>query len=243
MMSGITGPFAQQLGIDMRVVSTSGEVNQAQVCDGSGRSTCHDPMRAGTLVHNANWDGVTCSMGFHVQLRSNTAQKGFALSGHCSYPLGSPQWYMSSWAGPSGNGWIGVVQRNLYKDLGQDFMVVAMPANQASRQIYDTTRAVAGSGNPVQGETIYISPGATDEANNSGIDSGTVSASTYSYVSGDGYIIHAADADNFSTRDGDSGSPIYRASGGAVAVGIHCTASGKFARMQAALDDAGWSIH
>jgi hypothetical protein len=242
----LSAQFATRLGAPVHVVSTTAPHDQAQVCDSVGRTTCYNPMKAGTLVDNASWDGSECTMGFHVQDRANTARKGFVLSAHCSYhPSGSASWYMNGWAGPYNNGYIGAVQKSDYKDLGEDFMVVSMPANQASKEIYDTTRAVAGSGNPVLGETIYISPGEYDEMHNTGIDTGVVAHATYSYVDDTtGFIIHAADADNFATVDGDSGSPIYRALGaGAVALGAHTTAQGWFARMQDSLDAANWGIN
>jgi hypothetical protein len=235
------------LGVGINLVVATPTVDQAQTC-AANRTYCFDPMRAGTLVHNASWDGATCTMGFHTQNRSNTSQKYFIMSGHCSYPNGSNNWYMNSYTGPAGNGFIGTAAsgRNLYKDLGQDAMFVAMPSNQVSRQIYDTSRAVAGSGNPVGGETVWISRGYYDYKNGGGFTSGTVAHATWSYLDTDNdYIIHGADADGWTTIDGDSGSPIFRApgSGGAIAVGIHDTVQGYFARMQDALNAENMSVY
>jgi len=65
----------------------------------------------------------------------------FVLAGHCSY-ASSSDWYMQQY-GFVGALWTG---KQLYRELGQDFMVIHLPSSQVSRQIYDTSRAVAGSG-------------------------------------------------------------------------------------------------
>jgi len=196
-----------------------------------------------------------CTMGFHVQLKSNTATKAFLSAGHCSYNASS-NWYMEEWAGPVGNGFIGSVRANRYKDVGEDCMAVAMPSSQVSRSIYDTSRAVSGVGTPVDGETIYMSAGMSDEESNTNIIHATVYQSTISYISNEldeAYIIHGAratqwkkaDGTNWNTVPGDSGSPIYRApsSGGAVALGLHSTALRHFARVKDCIDLMGYSIN
>jgi hypothetical protein len=229
------------LGVPVAIVDASPPHEQTQICDSTGRSYCYNPMKAGTLVYTTvGAYTYKCTMGFHVQDRSNTARKAFAFAGHCPYGTRNA-WYMEQY------GYIGSTNSgsNLYHDFGIDFIVVAMNATQASRQIYDTSRAVAGSGNPITGESICISPGKTDEVTNGGVQcNGWVRTANLSWVSDEGFIIRGADWDGFSTRDGDSGSPIYRYLGaGATAIGIHNLADGGFARLQDALDQAFYSIN
>jgi hypothetical protein len=209
------------------------------------RMTCFDPMRAGALVFRGGSNPVWCTMGFHVQLKSNTAVKGFATAGHCS----TASWYMEGYAGASGTGFVGTTQKNLYGNGGKDFQVVALPSGQVSRKVYATTRNVAGSGNPVDGESIYLSPGWTGQSG-SGWQKGTVFDAVTTWTPVTGLTVSGAEAQGFSTVIGDSGSPISRLSGtsAVIAVGIHDSSLNGtnhtyFARMGDALSSAGWSIH
>lgn len=232
------GRLSDALGVEV-VFARAPRSENTQTCDSSGRSYCFDPMRAGTLVHN---NAGNCTMGFHVQLTTNPALKGFVSAGHCQY--GSSVSFHMDVFGFVGAMWTGTNKYTV--DLGADFMVVHLPsAAQASRRIYDTTRIVVLSGNPVTGEAICVSPGKTDELNNSGIDCGTVRNANISWVNDIGLIMRGADADGLAVTYGDSGSPIYRNYGttGATAVGVLNKIGGEFARLQDVLDLTGFSIH
>lgn len=244
-----------EASLGVPVAITPAEQPHNQACDAVGRTTCFSPMKVGVLVRRGAPTRVNCTMGFHVQLKTNTATKGFLTSGHCSWGA-STSWYMDGWAGPSGTGFIGSVAKTRYKDLGEDCMVVGMPSTQVTRSIYDTSRAVAGTGSPVQGEVIYMSAGMSDELYNTNIINSTVLFATTSYVSdapNPGYRITAAQANQWrtsggalwDTQDGDSGSPVYRApsSGGAIAVGLHSTTQHHFARVKDCMDNMGYSIY
>ena len=94
------------------------------------------------------------------------------------------------------------------------------------------------------GEPVCMSPGKTDNDFNTGIDCGTVRVGSISWLGLYDYIIRGADADNISTREGDSGSLMFTNNGCCPwALGIHNTAEGYFAKMGDALAATGATIH
>jgi hypothetical protein len=220
----------------------------AQACDTTlpdARAYCYDPMKAGALVYNAGTSGGFCTMGFHVRVSSTVL--GFASAGHCSYGSFSDNWYMTNYPGSPGN-FVGSVQTGtmLYRAGGQDFMVVRLPSSQASRLIWDASGVATSAYNPVQGSTICMSPGMTDNDLNTGEDCGTVYLATRNWT-GDycNCLTWGADANGISTRVGDSGSPLYGPFEGGYrrALGVHNTAFGGFAKMKDAIEAAGVTMY
>lgn len=92
-----------------------------------------------------------------------------------------------------------------------------------------------------------MSPGKRDNDLNTGLDCGTVRVASITWLgyAGEGYSYHlrGADADGIITIDGDSGSPLFTNSGCCpIALGIHNTADGYFAKMADALSATGATV-
>jgi hypothetical protein len=131
-------------------------------------------------------------------------------------------------------------------DLGQDALLVEFPNDQDSTAIYDSTRGVTASRNPVQGETICASLGVTDQDGlGPGWDCGTVRVASLSWVASNGLIMRGADSDGIGGHPGDSGSPMVNSPkiGNLTALGIWDLADGGFARAQAVMDAFGVTIN
>lgn len=219
--------LAALLGVRVHVV-TGAASSEQQEC--TSRENCHDPMEAGNVIRKGSATGPRCTMAFHIVINSD---EQFVTAGHCGFS-GSNTWYHA------GFGSIGVELATIYVQNGVDIMRVQMSDSQDSNQIYGETRPVTSSRNPMQNETVCASRGVSN-----GIDCGTVSDTSTSWIGeACGCTINGADHNGISTTDGDSGSPIYvRASAtSAVAVGVHNTASGGFARLQSALNVWGATI-
>lgn len=170
-------------------------------------------------------------MGFHV-VKNGDYQ--FITAGHCGY-AGSNAWYHS------GYGNIGSETASVYHHLGDDLMWVNMPnSGQASDDIYHGSTNIVGMATPITGETVCASMGFSHS-----VDCGVVTDNFLTYAINEaygGYTLYGGDIDGIARTGGDSGSPIYRDLAGDVAIGLHSTASGKFARIADVLPGAGWLV-
>lgn len=188
-----------------------------EVC--TSRDNCYTPMKAGSRIRHGGVNGSICGMGFHIRLGSGDEQ--LLTAGHCGY-TGSLSWYHY------GYGLVGSVQASYYVYGGIDLQRIQMPDPQASDDLFGGPSNIVGSRYPSQGEAVCASLSMTQT-----IDCGTIRDAYKSWTSSTcGCPVYGADHDSISTQPGDSGSPIYVGTSSAVAVGIHNTGAGEFARVQ-----------
>lgn len=210
--------LADEIGVSIAVAAAVPGEDQ-QEC--TSRDNCHNPMEAGIRIrHGSSTSTGLCTMGFHIVLNGN---EQFLTAGHCGY-TGSLSWYHQ------GYGLVGSVQASYYVWGGIDIQRINMQDWQASDDVYAGPINITGSRYPSQGEAVCASLGRTQW-----VDCGTIRDTYKSWTSQTcGCPVYGADHDGIATQVGDSGSPIYAgvAGGNGVALGIHDTAAGEFARVQ-----------
>lgn len=206
--------LAASLGVPVTVEATTLSVDQ--VCN--SRDNCYGPMKAGSRIRHGSLNGSICSMGFHISLNGD---EQVLTAGHCGYN-GSLAWYHQGCCK------VGDVQASYYVYGGIDLQRIQMGDSHASDDVYAGPYNITGSRYPSQGEAVCASLGRS-----LGIDCGTIRDSYKSWTSSTcGCPVYGADHDHITTQLGDSGSPIYVGSTSAVAIGVHNTLAGEFARIQ-----------
>jgi hypothetical protein len=217
--------------LDVEVIASHAEDSTEVAC--TTRNNCWDPSyRAGIMVRRGSTTAdYRCTMGFHI---AKGTDEQWLTAGHCGYE-GSNSWYHKA------SGLIGTEQATLYVPNGIDAMRVQLPDDRASNKIYDRTLRVTSSRDPVQGEGVCASLAVSDAW-----DCGTVSSVQTSWI-GDACqcVIWGADHDGIPTQLGDSGSPIVNnvTSGSYIAIGIHNTSGGKFAKVGSVLSSFSASLY
>ncbi|MGH2445108.1 MAG: hypothetical protein ACRDGD_03620 [Candidatus Limnocylindria bacterium] len=206
--------LATRLGVPVTVEAASPSVDQ--VCN--SRDNCYSPMKAGSRIRHGSLNGSICGMSFHISLNGD---EQLLTAGHCGY-TGSLAWYHQGCCK------VGDVKASYYVHGGIDLQRIQMGDSHASDDVYAGPYNITGSRYPSQGEAVCSS-----RSMSLGIDCGTIRDSYKSWTSSHcGCIVYGADHDNISTQPGDSGSPIYVGSTSAVAIGVHNTSAGDFARVQ-----------
>lgn len=212
----------------------------------TSRDSCFSPSRAGNRIRRGGVNSnAKCSMGFHIK-RNNLRQ--FVTSGHCnwkkvngSWPgteiFPTPTWYHQAYGG------YGKRQSTLYTSYAVDIMRVAFPNTQASDLLYNgSSQPVGSSRHPTNSEFVCSTRGNSDTVSCGYL---TTTYQTYTSNTCACTMIGAKVGYAVSANPGDSGSPVYSAfltGNKRVALGVHATNNGRFARMQDALTFWGWTV-
>ena len=198
---------------------------------GAGTGDLWTVRGPGTRVYRDSYT-VECGMAFHA---SSGSLHVFLTAGHCGY-TGSNSWYSY------GYGLTGSEGSSLFGS-GIDAMEIIMPGSQQSNDLYDNAEQITGQRNPILNETICasLSWGTND------LDCGTVfSTSTTWRSTTNGQTMSGATALNIYAVLGDSGSPMWHASGVATGLGVldqtNVSNTVYFAKLPAVLSGLGMTL-
>jgi hypothetical protein len=213
------------LGVAFTMDSGAGEASVA--CPGA--AGCIASPQAGGIIHRGAPGGPRCTIGFHIRVGPHDE---FLTSGHCGHG-GAMEWYHDGTL-------VGRQIASLYQQNGYDVMRVRLVGRETSALLHGQWMPVIGADQPIQGQVVCASLGRSER-----VDCGVVSAEWVSWTDGICQCTSwGADVDGMEIRQGDSGSPIYQldGGGGAIAIGIVSTTSGKFALVVSALARWGATI-
>lgn len=222
---------AVQLETGVDVFSVAGERDVETAC--YTRDHCTSPMKAGNRLHKGSNGGSTCTQGFRVKVGSDWQ---ITTAGHCGHE-GPNSWYHQ------GYGVVGWENSSLYNcstNQCQDIMRIQISDSQDSAKIIFRGTSVTAVGMTPVGYSVCASLGKTATW-----DCGTLGDD---YLTWWGYLAQkvqkGGDVNGIGIVLGDSGSPIVQGASNKqhIAMGLVNTLSGKFARMDFALDTWGVSI-
>ncbi len=225
----LSAAVQRETGVD--VFSVAGERDVESAC--YTRDHCTAPMKAGNRLHKGSNGGSTCTQGFRVTVGTDDQ---IVTAGHCGFE-GANSWYHQ------GYGVVGWENSSLYNcstNACQDIMRIQIDNNQDSAKVIFRSAQITSIGMTPVGYSVCASLGksATWDCGVLGDD----------YLTWWGYLAQkvqkGGDVNGMGIVLGDSGSPIVQGASNKqhIGMGIVSTLSGRFARMDFALNSWGISF-
>jgi hypothetical protein len=235
--------MSARLGVD--VAAEIGEPAVDVSC--ATRDSCAGPLLAGINIYNGGYPspiGNICTMGFAVVIGGD---RQALTAGHCGLKSSTyNNWFNHGFVSGNPPGFIGnEISNQILAAVHRDIGTIGLLDSQASTQVFAQGGVITGSSSDMNGDAISVSLGWGSNT----VKTGTVTDSSYTWTSTTcGCQVIGSDA-SWTTKPGDSGSPVYRVISNApfppslIAVGINDDAGGEFAEVADALTVWGGTIY